>query len=64
MDEVKIAKDVELAGVQAGGNQFCRVGIFKIPKEKPLDFGKTLNEKQNKHKFKDYKSQVMLFCTI
>lgn len=45
MDEVKIAKDVEMAGVQAGGNQFCRVGLFKIPKEKPLDFGKTLNEK-------------------
>ncbi len=65
MDETKVAKDIEVGGIQAGGNQFCRVGLFKVPKAKELDFGgKTLNEKQHKYRFRDYKSQVILFCTI
>lgn len=32
MDQIKANKEVEAGGVQAGGNQFCRVGLWKKPR--------------------------------
>ncbi len=64
MDELKLRKDLEEGSVQAGGEKFCRVGLFKVAKAKMPDFGKSLNSVQQSHHFSEYASQVVLFCSI